>query len=427
MDNPTPQINIIKPDSGPKFSLPKMPKVSPIMVVIATILLAVVTVVSVAMLYQRRSTPVAAPLPAQASAGISITDDFAAAALNTSKWTATGTQASGITQSAGVLSIPVTGTSNLATNGVNLSGNLSGDFNLEVQVVSLNPNTLPAGSGVSAGIGYFESSSSSISLSWVKDQSGASFVQMFNSSQPLATIAVPTNVSPRLKLTRVVNTTQGFVDLGSGYVLVDSIIGSLSGQGIAVLFTQSLNQGTGNSVVSTYDNFAAQVNIVDAPTPAPGTPAACAVSFTVLDTVATGTPTPSATPTPTPTVTPTPPPGSTPTPTPTVTPTPPPGSTSTPTPTPTPLASCNNSCSTNASCSAGLICSGGMCRNPQCTAQTNCTCTIAATATPTTPVALGPTPTPVTLQTAGSATGTMLIGLGGALILGLGAILMFVL
>jgi len=55
-------------------------------------------------------------------------------------------------------------------------------------------------------------------------------------------------------------------------------------------------------------------------------------------------------------------------------------------------SSCNQSCTVNSDCVEGLICSGGSCRNPSCTPETDCVCptstptgtsTPTATATPT--------------------------------------------
>jgi hypothetical protein len=143
---------------------------------------------------------------------------------------------------------------------------------------------------------------------------------------------------------------------------------------------------------------------------------------------ATATPIPTATATPVPTATATPVPTATATPVPTATATPVPTATLTPTlvpqqqiayitPTQTPqqqivyvnntpyprqevvyvnntpyprqevAAGCNKSCTLNTDCASGLVCIGGTCRNPSCTAQTNCTCVIAqAQPTPKIPV-----------------------------------------
>lgn len=61
------------------------------------------------------------------------------------------------------------------------------------------------------------------------------------------------------------------------------------------------------------------------------------------------------------------------------------------TPTPTPLASCNNGCNIDSDCQSGLTCEGGACRNPACTAQTNCSCPVP---TPSTTLRASNTPQP---------------------------------
>ena len=62
------QINVIRPKGGLNVNL-KMPKMSPVAVVMVTILLAVISVASAILLYQRRGEPVAptAPKPAPAA------------------------------------------------------------------------------------------------------------------------------------------------------------------------------------------------------------------------------------------------------------------------------------------------------------------------------------------------------------------------
>lgn len=57
-----------------------------------------------------------------------------------------------------------------------------------------------------------------------------------------------------------------------------------------------------------------------------------------------------------------------------------------PPPPPTPV--CNSTCTTNADCPSGLTCSGGSCRNPSCTSSTSCACPVPV-ATP------SPQPAPV--------------------------------
>jgi len=427
MNNDATQINVIKSDSG-GMHLPRLPKPTPLVIILVTIVLALVTAASVFLLYQNRQTPIAptAPTPSRASTTQTISDNFDAATLDTSMWSLSGTQAgSGVSQTEGQLNIPITGSSALTTNAISSVNQIAGDFSLSVDLKELTATTIPAIGSITNGLGYFEGVSS-VTLLWVKDAAGKSFVQMFNGSTALSTKDVAAGILPKLKLTRIGNTIQGNTDLGSGFQLVDTILDStLAGNGNIVLLAQTTNLDTANSASTKFDNLTAQINLAAVqPTPVPGTTAACALTFTVLDTVITGTPAPTATPTPTPT------PGPSATPTATGTP----GPTATPTPQPTP-ASCNNTCTTNANCTNDLICTGGQCRNPQCTSSTSCTCVVAtptptslvSTSTSTTVVALGPTPTPVILQTAGSITGTWILGIGGALILGLGAILLFAL
>ncbi|KKQ44990.1 MAG: Alpha-1,6-glucosidase, pullulanase-type [Candidatus Woesebacteria bacterium GW2011_GWA1_37_8] len=58
--------------------------------------------------------------------------------------------------------------------------------------------------------------------------------------------------------------------------------------------------------------------------------------------------------------------------------------TNTLTATSTPLASCNLSCNATSDCASGLICSENMCRNTNCTGETDCVCnTVTNTPTPT--------------------------------------------
>ena len=110
----------------------------------------------------------------------------------------------------------------------------------------------------------------------------------------------------------------------------------------------------------------------------------------------------------------------------TATPTPTATATSTPTSTPTATAtpkSCNLSCDANADCQNNLICSGSMCRNPECLGETDCVCPPAATATPR--LVYNPTPTPVgpSLPNAGVGTPTVL-SIGGGFLLVITALLL---
>jgi len=63
-------------------------------------------------------------------------------------------------------------------------------------------------------------------------------------------------------------------------------------------------------------------------------------------------------------------------------------STSSPSPSPTPVPQCGESCTSSADCPNGMTCSGNLCRNTQCTTETDCIC---ATASP----SATPQPTPL--------------------------------
>lgn len=125
----------------------------------------------------------------------------------------------------------------------------------------------------------------------------------------------------------------------------------------------------------------------------------------------------------------------TPSPRPTASPTPAPGSaTATPTPTPTSAASagapnsCNGTCGSNSNCIAGFVCSGGFCRNPSCTAQTDCTCAASGASATSAPKggsgliaqAKTPTPAPAALPKAGVEIPSVMAVLGGIAVLFLG-------
>lgn len=58
-----------------------------------------------------------------------------------------------------------------------------------------------------------------------------------------------------------------------------------------------------------------------------------------------------------------------------------------PTATPVPPAACNTICNVTADCESGLTCVDGACRNPSCTSETDCVCNIAQGASPTAPPA----------------------------------------
>ncbi len=100
------------------------------------------------------------------------------------------------------------------------------------------------------------------------------------------------------------------------------------------------------------------------------------------------------------------------TPTDTPTPTPTPTSSATPTPTGTPN-SCGGTCESNFNCGSELVCYNGMCRNPSCTAESDCVCN----GTP------APTATPPTLPQSGTDWPTM-VGAGLGILVILGSILL---
>ncbi len=389
-----------------------MPKMNPLMVVLTTIILAVVTAVSVFLLYQNRQTPVAptAPIPSHASTTQTISDDFQTA--STVNWTFPAET----TVSNGRLTSTLPTGTVTKYNWVDSNYTVSGDFTAEIDNVSL---TVSGATG-SGELGFFNTNGDLLGRisrykSTTTDIVEAQFELTTDTENDPMVIALPVNTGTvKLKLVRLGNTGQAFYDAGSGYQLLTSRFDWTNEDGYFSLYSAQLEPDFPQTT-AVFDNFLAAVNITEPPqtTPAPGSAAACALTFTVLDTV------------PTPTVTPTPPPGATPTPTPTPGPTatPTPGPTATPTPAPTP-ASCNNTCTVNADCSNGLICSGGQCRNQQCVTSNSCNCVV-VTPTPTTPVVTSITPTPVTLQTAGSTSATWILGIGGMIILGLGAILIF--
>lgn len=122
----------------------------------------------------------------------------------------------------------------------------------------------------------------------------------------------------------------------------------------------------------------------------------CSLSFTLAMATASPTGSPTSSPTGSPTASPT---GS-----PTASPT------GTPAPTPN---SCGGTCGSNFNCASNLICYQGFCRNPSCTASTNCVCS----GTP------GPTATPPTLPQSGTDWPTM-VGAGIGIFTILGALLL---
>lgn len=395
-------IRVIKPERGFNFNFPKF-KIKPGWIGLTTVALAIVVVVSAFLLYQNRQTPVV-PTPTDASTTTTLNSDF-----SSSNWVLTQPPSGQITKSGSTITVTdATGNGGTAT----YSPLTTGDFQANVRATV----TTLGNAGSSVSTLQYTAGTSAINVSWTKTAT-SSIVVLRSGTTSLGSLTIPVATQTvTLRLLRVEGTVQAFVDSGAGLQLVGSSAFAPDGRIVVA--------AAGSSV---FDNFSASINLTGEPTPQPGTPAACTTTFTVFDLSATNTPTTTPSMTPTGTLTPTVTPSNTPTPTITQTPSPTiPGTTSSPTPTatPTPPASCNNTCSTNTDCQSGLTCNGGLCRNPQCTTQSSCNCPVSSLS-PTTPIAQGPTPTPVTLVTAGSVSGTWIVALSGILLLGLGSLLMF--
>ncbi len=360
-----PQINVIGSPGGGGL---KLPRVSPIVIILSTVILAVIAVATAFWLYQKQQQPIAPTAPVskpEAATTITISDNFDGASLDASLWTAVG-DATGSTASlvSGQLQISIPQQSAQRFYSIRTQL-ITGDFSAEVELTSLT--TGDSGSAEFALLG----SDLQARVSRYKSPSSDRLETAFG-TLGLTSINLPNGTtSVKAKIVRVGSTIQTFYDSGSGYQLLGSTSTGFTGDGslelVSVVFAPEYPTTT-----SSFDNFTATVNLSGAVAPTPGTPAACTISFNVLGLSATPTPTPTTVPTPTPTSTPTPPssPGPTPTPTPV----------SNPTPTPTP-----------------------------------------------TPLAQAPTPTPVTLEQAGSTTGTWIVSIAGAALLILGSSLLFVL
>lgn len=437
--------------------------------------MAVFSVVTAGLLYRKQNNNQASQFVAKKTSAATtqtITDNFSGASLNTSIWTLAGDAGGTLAQSAGQILVTrplVSG--QLSSYGIQ-TATVTGDFNAEVDVPT---TTTPAGSVASSEICIdlpVYAGHSCIALR--TSGTGSRIIDLNNNTTGSGTTSfsssttVPNSVtSLKLKLTRVGNITQGYADLGSGYILVGSFTNSYLGNGnLKLLVFNHGNSGSTGNVSGTFDNFTAQVNLVGAPTPAPGTNAACSTFFTVLllsptPTPVGSTPTPSPSPSPSlsPTVSPSPTPTASPSPTPTGNPTPTPvtgcnyactnnadcpstlfcyqgacrnascstaascicgGPTPTPrpTPTPTPVPTtppfCASTCTTNSECPSTMICYTGSCRNPSCVTAINCLCAGAT-----------PNPTPLTkLTEAGSVAGTWTISIAGIIMVALGALML---
>ncbi len=378
-----PTINVIRPQGGMHF---RFPKLSPWVIILTTVILAVISVVTALYLYQHRNQAVAPTAPVskpKAATTTTISDNFDAGSLDSATWQIyTNDPTSSVTQSGGKINVNTVNNGSQGGSGISTKQLLAGDFQAEVNISSLNS---PSGSNGSAEL-TINNQGLGVWLAWRKNSSGS----IVDVGQVLTTgtftnfgspINAGSTTSLKLKLVRLGSSIQAFVDLGSGYELVGSTASGYTGDGALGMNVATFSNSTSPTNAS-FDNFTATVNLSGAVAPTPGTAAACTVSFNVLALSATPTPGASPTPTPTPTTVPTP------TPTPTPTPSSTPGATPTPTPTPVTLAS----------------------PTPTPLAQ-----------------APAPTPTPVTLQKAGSATGTWVISLVGGALVVIGSVLVLAL
>lgn len=372
-------IKVIKPQS--KFRLPRFnwPK-KPVVLIAITLFLAIASVVTAWILYQRRAEPVAPTAPKKVPAATTtiISDNFDGVSLDTIKWTVvTAATGSKVIQAGGQLTSIIPQQTAQGYTALQYSDQINGDFSAEVDLVST--------SGVdTSGVEFFFSNLTGVGaqgpmarVSRIKTVSGERLDTEFGSGTGYSSIDLPANTGPvRVKIVRVGNVLQTFYNSGSGFVLLGSAIGGYAGDGtLELVSVVSAPNFPANTAV--WDNFSAKVNLTEI-----GIEPSCTVTFNVLALVPTPTPTPTSSPTPSPTPSPTatPTPSATPTPTPTIT----------PSPTPTPVA-------------------------------------FGPTPTPTpTPVTFAPTPTPtpVTLTEAGSVAGTWTISIAGILLLGLGSLLM---
>lgn len=445
-----PKITVIKPKGGFKLPEFKRLKMSPVVLVVITIVLAVASVVGSMLLYRSRQTvPTGTsqfvPIKSKAATTTTVSDDFNGASLDTSKWTVVANAAgSTIVQTAGQLKISVPQQAAQDYGSLRYTNEITGDFSIEADLVST--------SGVNTGGTelFFSNLTGSgtqgpqARVSRLRTNTGERLDSEFG-GVGLISFNLPANTgSVRAKITRIGNVIQTFYDLGSGYQLLASTNSGYTGNGTIELVSV-VSAPDFPTQIAVFDNFSAKVNLSGAALPTPGTAEACTVGFTVLALSPTPTPGPTSTPTPTPTTTPSPTPTPTtspgptptptggPTPTPSPTPTPTPGVTPGPTPTPTPTPTstpgpgepnhCGGTCGSNSNCIAELFCyDTGVqkyCRNPQNPTSEVC----AGRTTP----ASTPVSTPVALQQAGDVMGTWAVSIAGAVLLILGSVVMFAL
>jgi hypothetical protein len=373
--------------------------------IVVSSLTVLVTVVSAILLYTTRRQNISPIAPESSSASTTVNhNDSFGASLDMSTWETIKTVSTSTSSvSAGKLLMLTSPSANNSQTHTRIIQPITGDFSIEVDVSDFMTSSATIGSAVL----YVENNSAWSSVYWDK------LTNSVKMNDNTGNILVGTATSIKLKLTRIGSVVQGFVDKGTGYLLVSSIDGAFVADGKMGIGTH--NTSATGDIQASFDNFVAKFNLASGPiVPPPGQQ--CTLSFTVLPVLPTNTPTPTPTVTPTPTPTPTGVPGVTPTPTPTVT----------PTPTSPPANSCGGTCGSNYNCAGGMFCYQGFCRSPQCPTSPNCVCSQPTnTPTPTGVYVPGPTntlrPTPVILQEAGSVETTVTAIVGGLILLGIGS------
>lgn len=402
-------INVIKPKEGFSFKMPSF-KFHPIVLLLAVLLLAALSVGGAFYLLKNRSNP--QQFVAQktgASTTTTISDNFDGASLDTGKWngwTNPAVSSATIAQSGGKLveMIPAGQTQYMAI--VADTQLVTGDFEA---TVDLKIDSSGTGSGFSdVGLIFHDDSWQSQFNVFLRND-GVLYANIakngvWGDEFSKSGLTQPVTV----RTVRIGDIVEFFYKNGAEFVPLGLRPSTYSGDGRVALRTSSYPPSSSLVTTGSFDNFTAGVNLVGLPMPTPGTPAACTLSFNVLATVPTPTPTPSGTPRPTPTPTPTP-----------ATPSPTPFGTSTPTP--GAANNCGGTCGSNSNCNGGLFCYQGFCRSPQNPTSETCVGFIS------TPQPATPNPTPVILTEAGSVNGTWTVMIAGAALLLLGSIVMFAL
>lgn len=394
-------IHIVKPDAS--VQKPKKRGLHPVLVVGMTLTLAIVSAVSGMLLYKNRKVAVAptAPQISQAATTVNVSDDFAIGSLNTNKWEVINTVGATVSQTGGQLIVAVPHLTTAGNARIKFKDHLTGDFTAEADLVGVETN----GSFGESALVFQADSESFAHNAAVRRRKDSTSDRITHNTVDFVNLPANTG-TVRVKITRIGRIMQTFYKVGADYKLLftyDPLTPPPDGY---LILETSVGGAEFPASVAKFDNFSASINISNAPTPIPGTDAACVVSFDVLALA------------PTPTV-----PG-------------PPGLTPTPTPTSPPgdPNNCNGTCGSNSNCEGGLFCyfvapGKGYCRNPDNPTSESCQGgesqpTPTPTVKPgggTTPRAT-PTPTPVALEEAGTVTGTwMVLGIGTILLI-LGAV-----